>query len=335
MKDTNKTRIFNFSTKYDCDLLILAAGFEERCLTFIKKYKYSKDIKNVILLKYSTHESDNKKNLNYITSHFEKNLHRKPLICDISTFEVKNNPKNLNDNFKKFNEYGIKNIIIDITSMTHFLFFQILRSVENKYPFSSVRIVYTEASEYFPNPNEETRILEKMQNGLIAEDILSRGLRDVFILKDFIGNFKPNLPICLLMLVGYEVYRTEGIIEQYAPNKAVFFYGKSSVEKFSKRADFSRNIHKLKGVDKLVPTREDEISTLHVDEILKKLNDFYDLFVHKNNICVVPQCSKMQTVASYMFCKAHKDVQAVFTQPVNFQVDKYSKGSRLTYEYSL
>lgn len=322
----------DYSKNYNCDLLILAAGFEERGIKFIKEFKFLNCLKEIIVLKYSTHELDNKKNLDIISSISEQLLGKPHMICEISTSDVKQNSKNLEFDIKSINS-EIKDILIDISSMTHFLIFQTINSVQSLLPASSIRIVYTEANEYFPGPEEEIKFLDQIRKGSIAEDILSHSLRDVFILKEFVGNFKTNLPICLLMLIGYEVYRTEGIIEQYAPSRIVFFYGKSPVDKFSKRAEFSKNLHNLKGITQLVPAREEEISTLYIEEMLNKLDYFYDLYAHNYNICIAPQCSKMQAIASYLFCKKHKDVQAVFTQPVSFNVKNYSKGSRITYEY--
>lgn len=328
----NQVDSLDYSKKYDCDLLILAAGFEERCIKFIEDYKFLDKLKKIIILKYSTHESDNKKNLDFLITISEK-LGERPIICEISPSDVKDNAKNLENHLNNIIKFETKNIIIDISSMTHFLIFQTLNSVQKVLPASSIRIIYTEANEYFPKPKEEEKFLEQIRRGLIAEDLLSHNLRDVFILKEFVGNFKPNLPICLLMLVGYEVYRTEGIIEQYAPSRVVFFYGESPVIDFSKRADFSKNLHNLKGITKLVPSREEKISTLYVDKILNVLDSFYNLYIHNYNICIAPQCSKMQTVASYLFCQKHKDVQVVFTQPVAFNVKNYSIGYRTTYQY--
>lgn len=329
----NQVDILDYSQKYNCDLLILAAGFEKRGVKFIKDYIYLNNTKKIIVLKYTSHESDNQENLDLIISISEKLLGEKPLVCEISTSDVKNNTKNLESHLIKITSLGIKDILIDVSSMTHFLIFQTLDSVQKVLPSSLIRVVYTEANEYFPKEEEEEKFLDQIRRGLIAEDLLSHNLRDVFILKEFIGNFKPNLPICLLMLVGYEVYRTEGIIEQYAPSRVIFFYGESPVPDFSKRANFSKNLHELKGIIKLVPSREETISTLYIDEVLNKLEEFYNLYVHNYNVCIAPQCSKMQTVASYLFCKKHKDVQTVFTQPVAFNVKDYSKGSRTTYYY--
>ena len=135
-------------------------------------------------------------------------------------------------------------------------------------------------------------------------------------------------------MAGYEPNRVQGLIDDYAPHAIVVFYGKSPHRKLYGRQDLSIALHK----DLFDGWRYKEISnlsTLEVEEILNTLETEYQKLRSKYDVAIASQCSKMQTVTSYIFWKKHPEIQLVFTTAVRIEPKRYSRGEGRTFQFNL
>jgi hypothetical protein len=166
-----------------------------------------------------------------------------------------------------------------------------------------------------------------------AEYLQSAGLKEVQILPEFAGNFRPGSQTCLIIFVGYEPNRIKGLIDIYAPSAMLVLYGRSPHHGFSWRTRLSHELHEDLFSQWLV--RRAEVSTLEVDQILKALEEEFSTIREHYDVAIAPQCGKMQALAAYLFWRRHPEVQMLFTSPVRFNPSNYSEGTGRTFVYEI
>ncbi|CAD6492354.1 MAG: hypothetical protein LAKADJCE_00274 [Candidatus Argoarchaeum ethanivorans] len=207
-------------------------------------------------------------------------------------------------------------------------------------------ILYAEADIYYPSIEKRAEIKRLMKSDgeedilKLGDELGASGTREVIILPGFKGYFTENKPICLIFLVGYEPSRAAGLLDTYRPNMVVLCYGGSPHEKFEWRRDFSKELH----VDLFNKFNHVErgISTFYISEIVTELDKIYKSIENSGhelyeyyNVAITPQCSKLQTIAAYLFSQIHPDVQIVFCFPGKFNPERYSKGVGKIWVYKL
>jgi hypothetical protein len=137
----------------------------------------------------------------------------------------------------------------------------------------------------------------------------------------------------LIVFVGHEPNRVEGLVDSYAPSAVIVFYGLSPHRTFDWRTKLSRELHAELFAQ--WHTREVDVSTLYLEEILEQLEREYFNIRDQYDVAIAGQCSKMQAIAAYLFWRKHPEVQLVFTSPVRFNPQHYSWGAGRTYGYRL
>jgi len=327
---------FDFSVNSHCDLFIAAGGFEKRALSFVRRvnpqnFRASK----AILLRYQTQHEDNEpgyKRLQSKTSGFAKDL----ITVDVD-IEV---PDRLISSLMKVMDFppgipGSRSAIIDVSGMAHVVICCCLRSLDRGQ--FKTKVVYSEARDYYPRRNQWTRVVQAVQKrdfSTVAKYLQTAGLKDIQIPIDFRGNLRPGVKTCLFILPGYEPNRIQGLLDEYAPNAVLTIFGRSPHKNLQGRQDLSRKLH-MHAFEGWRQKEIDGISTLDVVEILQILENEYQTLRSEYDIAVASQCSKMQTVASYLFWRQHPEVQLVFTSAVRIEQKRYSWGEGKTYTIDL
>lgn len=336
MEKRIKVKIFNpdfFKDKKD-SLYICAGGFEDRTLGTVKQLK-GKSFAHSLIFEYTTQKEDNEPNLQTLKNYLKELSDKGPLISDADPDNPLTTQQNLVERLKGIPKEKITHVFIDISGMTNALILQTLSDVNKLFWDKNLYVLYTEAENYYPIKEEEEKIYKIIKDEddenieKFGITFSSSGAKETFILPDFKGKFKDYLPICLIFFVGYEPIRSKGLIEQYCPNLVIVCYGESPHNKFKWRADFSRKIHKdvfenYPHIDSKNIIKED-FSTFEIADILEKLGKIYTTFYEDYNICITPQCSKLQSVATYLFTLTHPDVQILFCLPGSFNPERYSK----------
>ncbi len=346
-------------------LYICAAGFEDRVKGIVENLKEinGKVFKYSVILEYYSSISykqtqkkkefleKNKENL-YFLQNSLRNLSANMLeniIIDIDSIV------RTDDNFRNMlidiPVPEIDSIFIDISGMANFLILLTLYQTSKIFHNKEIFVLYTEAQNYFPQKDEKDEILQlaeaRTESSImkLGELLGASGARETMILPYFKGYFKEDFPICLIFFVGYEPSRAIGLLDAYRPNIVITCYGVSPHEHFKWRTEFSKRLHTKLKVFEQYTYSDIKISTFNIEEIISKLEDIYisaDLegkILYENyNIAITPQCSKLQTMATYLFCQSHPDVQVVFCLPGLFNPKRYSEGigkSWLLHELSI
>jgi hypothetical protein len=343
-------------------LYICAAGFEDR----VKGIAESIKMIDGIIFKYSSileyHSSfdykqtkgkqpffqKNKINLNYLYKSLinsSSNILPNTLIDIDSQYKADSNFENT---LNLINRLDIESVFVDISGMANFLILLTLNRVKSVFPDKQIFVLYTEAKEYFPKKEETKRILdlaEKRDENDILElgGLLgASGGRETMILPSFKGYFREDLPICLIFFAGYEPSRAIGLLEVYRPNIVIVCYGVSPHRNFKWRTKFSKELHNKLKVFEQYRCSYLEVSTFFSEKILSTLEEIYTradsdgkILYENYNVAITPQCSKLQTVATYLFCTSHPDVQVVFCLPGSFNPARYSEGIGNSWIYQI
>ncbi len=327
---------FNFAGKVSYGLFIAAGGFEKRALSFARRAHVHKfKIEQAILLRYITQQKDNEPNFKRLVDRVKKFTNNIKII-DVDVGIPDRFLKELTEEVRSVSTFlESRSVTMDVSGMAHVLICCCLRAVDICALQTSV--VYTEANDYYPRESKRRVVIDAVQKSnfkIMAEYLQTAGLKDIQIPTNFKGNSRPASQPCLFIMAGYEPNRVQGLIDEYAPYAIVVFYGKSPHRKFYGRQKLSIALHK----DLFDGWRYREISglsTLEVEEILVTLETEYQKLRSEYDVAITSQCSKMQTVASYMFWKKHPEIQLVFTTAVRIEPKRYSRGEGHTFQCNL
>ena len=174
---------------------------------------------------------------------------------------------------------------------------------------------------------------KKKESDIYKKYLQSAALKAIHILPEFGGNSRPGHHTCLIVHAGHEPNRIEGLVDDYAPSRLIVVYGKSPHEKFEWRTQLSKELHK--DLFSKWHVREIEISTLQLDETLGTLETEFQIIREHYDVAITPMGSKMQALAVYLFWRRHPEIQLVFTTPIKFNPDRYSRQSRRTFLYKI
>lgn len=327
---------FGFTNEVSYGLFIAAGGFEKRALSFIRRVDIRRfNIEQAVLLRYVTQRKANDPNFSRLVTRIGK------FTQNIEVIDVDINipDKSLRELVGKIRSIStsIKNrsAVIDISGMAHVLICCCLRATDICLLQTSV--VYTEANDYYPRKPKWDVVIDavwKKNFKTMAEYLQTAGLKDIQIPTDFKGNSRPAYQPCLFIMAGYEPNRVHGLIDDYAPHAIVVFYGKSPHKRLYGRQKLSIALHKHL-FDGWRYKEIYNLSTLEVEKIVNVLETEYQKLRSEYDVALASQCSKMQTVASYIFWKRHPEIQLVFTTAVRIEPKRYSRGEGCTFQFNL
>lgn len=323
---------FNFRDKLEAGLFICAGGFENRAKTFLKKSeKEFLTTDYSLILHYESQKNDNENNFEWIKKRIGVFSKKTPSIVSIHADKPIISCILLQEEILRLAaKVRNKKVIIDISGMTHLWALKTIHSCVSS--GLDIKIIYTEAKTYFPVKSQKDQVVKAWrdrQYSSAAKYLQSAGLKAVQILPEFSGNFRPGVPTCLIVFVGYEPNRVEGLVDKYAPGALIVLYGKSPHSSLNWRTKLSKELHYE--LFSRWHVREEEICTFDIKLILNTLEREFKHLSSEYDIAITPQCSKMQAVASYLFWQRHPEVQLIFTTPVRFNPSCYSKGESQTF----
>jgi hypothetical protein len=309
----------------DCAVLIVAAGFEPRARRALEMLG-SHPLKRVVLVRYAEGIGENDENFDRMLAAVRVVEHTGavvPLTLD---------PRRPDDYLQELKECLLKwrpdatgEIWVDITALPMQGICATLAAVRGALPGLVVRVLYTEAEEYFPTKSEISR-------GEMPLAALSQEMSGNLIPKHF-GGSSTAVATCLIVFAGYEKHRSIGVVDELNPSRLVLVFGEPVREGLKWRLTWSRKLHD--SLHESRPTASETVSTLNPLESLRVLNAYYGFLFADHNIAVSPICSKMQCVASYLFWERYRDVQLVFPLPVTYLPFRFSRGHRNTFQFTL
>jgi hypothetical protein len=315
-----------------CDLLFITAGYEDRSLAFLKGLS-REHIQKLSLIHYVKSMKENEEAFAESISILRDSGVDKHVVP--IGFENKKLDKFVKDIKTQAFGYDPKIIWADISGLTASGICCLLFAIRSRWPFAAVKLIYTEALDYYPSDKElESLFCTKETNSLeTLPPSLSMEISEMIIPDAFSGVPFPKRPTCLVLFAGYEKHRSVGVIESINPSRLVIVYGKPPDPAKGKRLKLSKRLHETLLNDTI--RAEEIVSTLDINESIQLLSEYYYYLYDDHNICISPLCSKMQAVATYLFWERYKDVQLVFSLPVHYLPQRASKGVGKVFEVNL
>lgn len=310
----------------DCDVLVLAAGFEARARRMLELME-GRVPKKVVAVHYPTGGiAQNDETFEYVKSALRES--------DAVVVEVRldaTRPDEYSDAVKEvfyaWRPDTTGEIWIDISALPMQGICATLAAVREVMPGVTCRVVYTEARVYYPTSDQV-----KVDTGGHAPEALSKEMSTNLIPKRF-GGASSEVLTCLIVFAGYEAHRSYGVVDELNPSKLVLVYGRPVRADLEWRLSWSSGIHQE--LKKARPTAEEIVSTLDPLETLVLLSRYYDYLFADHNVAVSPICSKMQCIGCYLFWERFRDVQLVFPLPITYLPREFSSECGQTFLFEL
>lgn len=333
---TSATQVvkYDYKTKEPLKgLLVLSAGFEERAFHFISRVSLDPNLK-VILVKFEndidTNEAVFNKYFHLVSTKLQKenivvvSLRQKSprtLLTDIE-HALQNLPRDITE------------ISLDISGMPSHAICASLYAIREFKPSYAVDVIYTSAESYHPN-KKEFEILKKKQSAGVEylPSSLAREMSENLIFNQFSGQRTNEGQSCLALFAGYEVHRSAGVIENVNPSMLLLIYGKPAGDNLQWRLELSKQLHKK--FENSRKSAVEEVSTLQINESLNCLRTYYDYIYDDYDLTIAPVCSKMNSVAAYLFWEMYKEVQLIFPLPIGYSTDKKAENVGETFVTTL
>lgn len=318
------------SKESSCELLILAAGFEDRAFEFISKTKFSSKA-NCILVRFDFDIKGNKD----IQLKFEQQIDSKFSKDRVFRIEINQSApqlfeKQLKDVLPKISPFSGETWI-DISGLPTHAICSTLRLSRNYFPKREQVIVYTSAKNYFPTYDEYQKLKSSLSNGVVEflPPTMALEMSEVLMLEGFSGHRSKEGVSCLAVFAGYDVDRSSGVIESINPSTLLLLYGAPGGNDIEWRLDLSKNLHRR--FESTRKAASEVVSTLNPQESIDILEEYYECLFEDYDFTISPVCSKMQTVATYLFWEKYKEVQLVFPMPIGYSIDRSPQGVGETY----
>lgn len=306
--------------------IILAAGFEERSIAFLKKIKnFLLTVSKIIIIDYKNEDLNEPMKSKIF---FESNNISKSFIS-IEAEKIYELKEHVNKN---------KLIIVDISGMTRVIMFNVLNLLDDI--GLTYDIIYTEGETYFPVKSFYEKLIA---DNVDKEKAFSRYLEEertdfvysydceIFQPKDFIGNLEPGKSLMLLSFFTFKRSRLQILLQELEVERKVFILSEPIRDELKWRKEFME-IANLDLIQKNIPN----VKTLNTLEPINVI-DFFNEVTYKNkeysryNLILAPLGSKMQTIGSYFYWRQHPEISVIFSQPKTYSKDKYSESYRDTF----
>jgi hypothetical protein len=325
-----RPEIYKYSAEISkCELLILAAGFEERAFQFISKSTFSENAFCILVI----FENNSTKNQE-ICYKFRERV--KTCFDDSRIIEIKISP----DKPQKYESdlelsipklpYDNGDAWVDISGLPTYAICTTLNVLRSYFKNRPQVIIYTAAKCYFPT-FEEYEMMSKKSSGHIEflPKTMAMEMADVSMFETFSGHRSKEGVSCLAILAGYDSLRSAGVIERLNPSMLLLLYGKPASPDLSWRLNLSKELHKK--FESTRRTATEEVSTLDLNETILYLERYYENLFEDYDFTISPICSKMQVVGVFLFWERYKEVQLVFPLPVGYDFDRRPRGTGTTY----
>lgn len=225
-------------------------------------------------------------------------------------------------------------VFVDVSGLPMQGIMMMLAAVREIVPAPDVTVLYAEALTYFPEKAKvmSAKRIRSSRSKVPPPAALSEEMSGNLIPKYFSGS-SISFSTCLLLFAGYEKHRSFGVVDELNPAKLVLLFGRPERDEWAWRLEYSKQLHEPLKSSR--PTAEETVSTLDPWATLTILQTYYRYLFSDHNLAIAPICSKMQTVATYLFWEQYRDIQVVFPLPVRYLPNEYSAGVGRFFTFSL
>ena len=301
-EDVRQKNIHLYDTKDD--IFIVAASFEERASAL--QYYLSDNYKCEMGIIYVNEDNSGyEEYLKIIESNLAEKCNVKMIVqmSNHRILEKKNNAMLQIVNYcREYEKNDEVRIAIDITCFSRIDLIILLDYITSYIKNSNIKLIYS----------------SPLQHG----EWLSRGYSEINNIIGFSGIFEVEKPTALVVLSGFEADRPLNFIDVYEPDK--IFLGISNpaiLDEFGQR-----NLLIQKGLFDLSNVSAFNFSARNIGECLNNLEENIAREINNYNIVIAPLCTKLTTVATFLFAKRHPEVQLAYCYPQEYNVKDYSVG---------
>jgi hypothetical protein len=196
----------------------------------------------------------------------------------------------------------------------------------------NLRIIYSEAAIYHPTREEYDQDTARWQR----DDLLGleRGVSSVTPSIDHPGHALDPLPDFLILFPSFKPERSRAVISYVDPSllmnpgdKVVWLLGVPRLPEDGWRLDVMKRIN---AIGEAMP--QYEASTFDYKDTLRVLERLHMEKSEGYTITLSPLGSKMQALATALFCYLHPDVRVIFSMPKEYNAAQYSEGCKNVWE---
>jgi len=285
------------------DIFICAGSPEERCLGSIRKLENSYKAKNIFVLKYSHKNEQRETHLNEMRGILKRVGPIKEFLID----EEAPIPI-INEIIEGINAHKNPKVTIDITTLIKWHLLILLKALDLRGLLDKCRFIYTEPEEY---------ITELFQP-------LSFGIKEIFPIPLFSGNFEFAKDCLLVIMLGYEGDRAMGLLENIDPTECLLLVPKPAYhpEWEGRTEEMNKEIINIVGKSNIEYI--DSRNPVLVAEVLKSI---LSKRCSKYNCLISPMGTKPQTFGLYLYL-AMKPTNSnlIYSAPLRHNDLFYSKG---------
>ena len=307
------------------DLFLCSLGFEERCLTIpsmLANIGYRAD--RAVYLAYSTNYNDNNVNLPAL---------QEVLGCissDVSAIQIDelDSAVHLGNMLRQMKSEALVSFDFSVSSnKTIFRLLRALMTVDIQ-----LRLYYSEAAVYHP-----TEVEYNADPGRWSQDEMfgiEHGVREVVASTEYPGRHLDPLPNCVVVFPGFKPDRARAAINLVDPalltrtdDSVKWILGVPHLTEDSWRLSAMRAINEIAS-----DAPQYEVSTFEYKDSLGVLEQIYLNVQDRFNVSLAPFGSKMQALASCLFCHIHPDIRVIFASPKEYDASVYSKGAKALWQ---
>ena len=314
---------------------VAAYGFEDRSLGWAQKaHRLDPEKNSSILFKYEKPKGKNR--INELRA-----LLRKAGITRMSEIEYQiDSLLSLEDSvenaFSGLND-KVDEVVLDISAMTKFLILLCLfqLSTFNK----TLKIVYSEAKEYFPNEKKYKRFKDDMR---FITSVPSQGFESILRAKCLSSIRMQGQPVTMIAFTSFNEQLVRHMLGTISPHRLIFINGRPPHSFNAWREQATQEIHKglITEYKKDNQTGENGLlervsSTLLYYETIKEIEKIYETFGLYERIICAATGSKMQTVGLFFAKSRFPDIHIEYPTPDSYFPSGTPKGVRQVHEVVL
>lgn len=307
--------ITTWETNKPDELFICWGSPEERCKGSITKLSSDYKSRNLFIMRYTDHENeDRRKNIEYI----KKRLKNVGKIEELKINE--DNPLPMIKEIVQKMENLVKStenpkIVIDISNPIKWHLLILLKLLDLRNLLDKIRFLYTEPRDYCINLFQP----------------LSFGIREIFPIPTYYGNYDFSKEDLLILMLGYEGSRAMALYENVDPTETLLLVANPSYhpEWENRTEKMNKEIINIVGSSKIknIHSRNPLLVAMQLHEILS------DRKYTKYNHIISPLGTKPQTLGLYSFLATNPlNTILLYGAPLRHNELFYSYGIGRTWE---
>ncbi|HBS27001.1 MAG TPA: hypothetical protein DD827_07735 [Gammaproteobacteria bacterium] len=312
----------------EADAFIVAAGFEDRSKHILVEGKFAPGC-FCILIKFKNDIAINKPTGQSYELLARKKFGPNYRSIDLEYNEAEQFQIGLKERLLSLPK-SVSKIAIDVSGLPTYAVFAVLNAVREVRPYDTHFVLYTSAISYLPSELEYQTLVENSGSEIdYLPKAMALEMDENLNFEPFRGYRTGGGNSCLALFAGYEAHRSTGVIEEINPTMLLLIYGEPPGPEKAWRLDMAQRLHR-----KFETTRRcaiETVSTLEVEESLDLLENYYEYLIDDYDLTISPVCSKMQSLAAFLFWERYPEVQITFPLPIGYDPERRPTGISTAY----